>query len=127
MIKYLKLIFIIFVFAACSSRQVQISKSASILIKTPKVKFYDIGFINKFENYIQIQIYSVGNVILDLKLYKNQVCKSTFKCISNKQFNKEFFHESYENNFFKKLLERNEKRIVFRDKKNRILIKILKK
>ena len=127
MIKYLKLVFIIFILSACSSKQVQVSKSASILIITPSVKFYDIGFINKFDNYTQIQIYSVGNVVLDLKLYKNRVCKSTFKCITNKQFNKEFFHESYENNFFKKLLEKNKKNIIFRDKEHGILIKIRKK
>jgi len=102
------------------------SKSASILLKTPKMKFYDKGFISYFPSYTQVQVFQAGSVVLDLKVYEDKICKSTFKCLSSKAFNEEFFHKSYEKSFFKDLVEKKEKKIIFRDKEHKILIKILK-
>lgn len=126
MFKVLKFILIIFVFTSCAVKQAIVSKSATILIKTPKMKFYDKGFINKYSSYTQVQIFQVGNLVLDLKVYEDRVCQSTFKCLSNKAFNKEFLHHSYKDSFFKDLIDKNEKIIIHRDKKNKILIKIYK-
>lgn len=102
------------------------SQSATILMKTPAMKFYDKGFITKYDTYTQVQIYSAGQTVLDLKMYDNQICQSTFECLDSKTFNKEYLHSSYENNFLKKLFEKEDKNIEFRDRKNRILIKIKK-
>lgn len=88
------------------------------------MKFYDKGFIYKYSDYTQVQIFSVGTVVLDMKIYKDRVCKSTFKCQDLKSFNRENLSSSYDDNFIKELFERNEKEVVFRDKKNNILIKI---
>lgn len=126
MFKYLRLILVLFLFIACASKAPQVSKSATILIKTPKMKFYDKGFISVFPFYTHLQIFSAGSLVLDLKVYEDRICKSTFECLSPKAFNTEFLHSSYEKDFFKKLLEQKEKKIVFRDKNNHILIKITK-
>lgn len=96
------------------------------MIKTPKIKFYDKGFITKYQDYTQVQILSAGTVVLTLKLYENQICKDTFKCQNAKAFNNEFLDKSYENNFLKTLFDKEEKEITHRDKKNKILIKIKK-
>ncbi len=88
------------------------------------MKFYDKGFITRYENYIKVQILSAGASILELKIYENQICKDTFKCQSAQSFNTEFLHWSYENNFLKSLFEKEDKEIVHKDKKNNILIKI---
>jgi hypothetical protein len=88
------------------------------------MKFYDKGFISKFENYTQVQIYSAGKTVLDLKLYENSICKSTFECEDSTEFNKKYLHSSYEENFLKALFEENKKETVFKDTKNKILIKI---
>ncbi len=102
------------------------TSTATILIKTPKMKFYDKGFISNFNNYTEVQILSAGTSVLKLKIYENQICKDTFKCQSLKSFNKEFLHYSYEDKFLKELFEKDGKEIVHRDKKNKILIKIIK-
>lgn len=88
------------------------------------MKFYDKGFIYKYNDYTQVQIFSAGMAILDMKIYDDQVCKSTFKCQDLKTFNKENLNESYEDDFIKKLFEKNDKEIIHRDKENGILIKI---
>ena len=88
------------------------------------MKFYDKGFIYKYDEYTQVQIFSAGTVVLDMKIYEDRVCKSTFKCQDLKTFNSENLSSFYDDNFIKELFERNEKEIVHRDKKNNILIKI---
>jgi hypothetical protein len=88
------------------------------------MKFYDKGFISKYENYTQVQIYSAGKTVLDLKLYNNKVCKSTFECEDSTNFNKKYLHSSYKEDFLKSIFDEDKKESIFRDTKNKILIKI---
>lgn len=114
----------IFLFTACFSKRPELTSSATILIKTPAMKFYDKGFIFKYANYTQVQIFSAGTVVLDMKIYEDRVCKSTFECQDLKAFNKQNLDSSYNDSFIKDLFDKNEKDTIFRDKSNRILIKI---
>lgn len=120
------LIFTVLFLTSCSQKQIINSTSATILIKTPTMKFYDKGFISKFEDYIQVQIYSAGKTVLDLKVYDEKVCKSTFECESSKEFNKKYLHSSYKEDFLKTIFDDKKKETVFRDKEHNILIKIKK-
>ncbi len=90
------------------------------------MKFHDKGFIYKFKDYTQVQIFSAGTAILDMKIYDDKVCKSTFKCQDLKTFNKENLSSSYADDFLKKLFERTEKEVIFKDPENNILIKIIR-
>lgn len=114
----------IFLFTGCFNTKPQLTSTATILIKTPAMKFYDKGFIYKYKNYTQVQIFSAGTVVLDMKIYKDRVCKSTFECQNLKTFNKQNLDSSYKDSFLKDLFDKNEKEVVFRDKEKRILIKI---
>ncbi len=88
------------------------------------MKFYDKGFINKYDKYTQVQIFSAGTIVLDMKIYENKICKSTFKCQDLKTFNKENLNESYDEAFLKNLFDKNQKEVIHKDKQNNILIKI---
>lgn len=90
------------------------------------MKFYDKGFIFKYNDYTQVQVFSAGTAILDMKIYDDKVCRSTFKCQDLKTFNKENLSSTYPDNFLKELFERNEKEVIHRDKTNDILIKIIR-
>lgn len=90
------------------------------------MKFYDKGFISKYIDYTQVQIFSAGTAVLNLKIYKNQICQSTFECQSLQSFNNDYLHSSYDKNFLRELFLKDEKEIIHRDKENRILIKIRK-
>lgn len=114
----------IFLFTGCFSSQPQLTSSATILIKTPKMKFYDKGFIYKYKDYTQVQIFSAGTAILDMKIYDDRVCRSTFKCQDLKTFNRENLSSLYEDNFLRELFNKNEKEVIHKDSKNGILIKI---
>ena len=88
------------------------------------MKFYDKGFINKYDDHTQVQIFSAGTAVLDLKIYEDRICKSTFECQDLRTFNRQNLHESYDDMFIKDLFEKNQKEVVHRDRANRILIKI---
>ncbi len=90
------------------------------------MKFYDKGFIYNYSDYTQVQIFSAGVAILDMKIYEDKVCKSTFKCQDLKTFNAENLSASYEDTFLKKLFNKKDKEIIHRDSENGILIKIRK-
>ena len=119
---------LIFIFTGCfSTNEPQISSnSATILIKTPNMKFNDKGFIFKFKDYTQVQIFSAGVAVLDMKIYEDKICRTTFKCQNLETFNKENLSSTYPDNFLKELFERNQKEVIHRDKTNDILIKIIR-
>jgi len=90
------------------------------------MRFHDRGFIYKYQNFTQVQVFNVGNIVLDMKIYKDKVCTSTFRCQDIEIFNKENLHQSYKKEFLKELFDADEKQTIFRDDENRILIKILR-
>ncbi|MEZ4694186.1 MAG: hypothetical protein R2837_09405 [Aliarcobacter sp.] len=122
------MIFSLFIFTGCfNTTQPQLnSSSATILIKTPQMKFYDKGFIYKYKEFTQVQIFSAGTAILDMKIYNDRICRTTFKCQDLKIFNKENLSSSYPDNFLKELFEKEQKEVIHRDKQNDILIKIIR-
>ena len=126
MFKIFKYILVLFILSGCALKQPNLSQSATILLKTPSMKFYDKGFITQYDSYTQVQIFSAGTLVLNLEIYEDKICTSTFKCQSLKAFNSQNLDSSYEDNFIKKLFNKTAKRTVFRDRKNKILIKISK-
>ena len=110
------------IFTGCATKKLHYSKSTTVLFKTPTMKFYDKGFISKYEDYIHLQIFEVGQIVLDLKIYKDEVCKSTLECLSSREFNEQYLDSSYKDEFLYNLFSKNE--IYFKDKKKNILIKV---
>lgn len=90
------------------------------------MKFYDKGFIYKYKDYTQVQIFSAGTAVLDMKIYEDKVCRTTFKCQDLATFNKENLSSTYPDNFLKELFEKKQKEVIHRDKPNDILIKIIR-
>ena len=86
------------------------------------MKFYDKGFITKYDDYIHLQIFNVGQLVLNLKIYKDEICKGTLQCISSKEFNKKYFNSLYKDDFLYNLFSKN--KIYHKDKINNILIKV---
>jgi hypothetical protein len=119
--KYLFLLVPI-IFTACTSKKLIESKSATVLFKTPNMKFYDKGFITNYGKYIHLQIFNVGQVVLDLEIYKDEVCQGTLQCISAKEFNTKYLSKSYSSDFLYNLF--SQKKVYHKDKQNKIFIKV---
>lgn len=113
-------------FNGCASKQPLKSSSATILIKTPHMKFYDRGFITKYDTFTKVQIFNAGTAVLTLSIYDDRICKDNLFCMDPDEFNKNYLHKSYSRDFLKKLFEKEDKEIRFKDSKNSILIKIIR-
>lgn len=96
------------------------------MLKTPTMKFYDKGIIRKYPNHTQVAIFSAGNAVLELKIYDDRICKDTFECQTLSSFNAQHLNSNYEDTFIKNLFDTEEQTIIFEDKPNHIMIKIIK-
>ena len=122
---YTKILLFILVgslFVGCSYKNPIKTYSTTIIFKTPKMKFYDRGFVKIYDDYINLQILNLGKVILNLNIYKDTICQNDFKCMSAKEFNKIYLSSQYDDDFLYKLFLKQP--IYFKDKQNHILIKV---
>jgi len=117
--------FLLTTFIGCSYKNKVISsRSALIVFKTKQFRFADYGFITKYNNHINLKIFEAGVVVLNLDIYKDKICQneSYLKCQSAKEFNANNLSTNFKDDFLYNLL--NQDRVYFKDKKNKILIKI---
>jgi hypothetical protein len=113
---------IVLLFSSCAVKKVNVATTATVIFKTPYMKFYDKGFINKYDNYINIQIYNLGKMALNLDIYPHKICKGMFECMSAKEFNHNYLNSDYKDDFLYKLFHKN--KIYYKNKKDKIFIKV---
>ncbi|MGM0534292.1 MAG: hypothetical protein ACQERK_07365 [Campylobacterota bacterium] len=140
-------------FTGCADKNFTEKSSAHIVLKTPKLRYSDMGFIAKNSSRIQAQIYNMATPVFTLKINRN-ICINN-ACFKPKHFNDKYLHPKYppgllENIFRAKpvaggknrtaeaegfsqkissyhydiIYTVNKKQIRFADKKNNILIQI---
>lgn len=150
--KYIMLFSLLF-FSACSVKNYETTQSKIIIIKSPKIKFADIGYLRNSEDAIELELFMAGHAIEKITI-NHLVCVSK-GCLSKSGFNEDYLHHSYpddilqnillgkeiyEGKFKSKTLEGFEqkistkdvdikyrvknKEIFFKDKKNKIIFKI---
>ena len=160
MLKAISSIFItLFLLSGCTGKELiseENQESAFIVIKTPTMKYADLGFIYKKQDLVKVEIYSMGQALLTLDINGMNICMSTFECMSKEDFNAKMLHASYpptllenifkgeaifdqeglekrEDGFSQKVVKKGEYDISysvtatqrkFRDKRNKILIKV---
>ena len=129
------------------------SKTYLVTFKFANIKFSDVGFLNTAKNYTNIQVFSAGTPLIDLKI-ESEICVDYF-CMVKSDFNKEYLSFSYpdeimpnilnakpifdsknliktpngftqklENENYKILYKITHEKIYFKDFKNNILIKL---
>ena len=124
LLRFSLVIFVIVLFTSCASKKLIKSNGAVIIFKTPSMKFYDKGFVKVYDKYINLQIYNTGVVALNLDIYKNKICKGFLECMKSKEFNKLYLSSTYEDEFLYKLF--SSKKVYFKDKVNKVFIKVKK-
>jgi len=75
------------------------SKGQLILIKTPKIKYFDAGFVKKHKDGVVLEIYQAGNPIAKFETNKDTICING-DCYTKEKFVREFFHISYPKELF---------------------------
>ena len=144
---------------ACVGIKPKKEESAFIVLKTPKIRYADMGFITASPTDVKVEIYGAGQPLIKLEIGGLNICMSTFKCMDKMDFNERVLNGAYakdllenifrgepifksekiekskDGSFSQKLTKENlydisysvnQKERVFRDKLNKILIKVRK-
>jgi len=92
--KSLMLLFVVMLLG-CTKPSYQTQKSALILIKTPYLKYADMGFIYQGKESSKVEIYANAQPVFVLSIYPNSICMDKLKCLEPSRFNEQFLSSHY--------------------------------
>ncbi|QOP44338.1 hypothetical protein FJR45_10430 [Sulfurimonas sediminis] len=147
------LILLLVLFSACSIKNYQHTSAKIVTIKSPKLKFSDIGYLRHTEDAIELELFVAGHVYK--RIHINHLICVDEGCMSKNSFNAEYLSWAYPSSLLQNILlgraiyngknslkkdngfiqniktsdvdikyRVNSQEIYFKDKKNHILIKI---
>ena len=90
--KYILLIFILF-FNACSVKDYEFTQTKVIIIKSPKIKFSDLGYIRNSDESIELELFIAGKAVEKITV-NHLICVSD-GCMTKRAFNKDYLNVSY--------------------------------
>ena len=99
--KYILLIFIL-LFTACSTKNYEHTQTKIIIIKSPKIKFGDVGYIRNSDDSVELELFVAGQVIEKIAI-NHLICVSD-GCMSKSSFNQDYLHESYPTDILQNIL-----------------------
>lgn len=145
----------LFLLAGCAPKKYEKNESRLIIIKTPKLKYADLGYLRRDRDEVRLDLFVAGQLVKSIEI-DTLVCVDE-GCIRKSVFNAEYLHPSYpddlllnvllarpifekasmqitDEGFIQKLKSAEYNitytiengNIYFKDKKNRLLIKISK-
>jgi len=88
--------------SACSVKNYEHTSSKIIIIKSPKIKFADLGYIRNSDNSIELELFSAGNVIEKIAI-NHLICVSA-GCMSKRGFNSDYLDNSYPKDLLQNIL-----------------------
>ena len=99
--KYIILVLAIF-FSACSVKEYENTQTKIIIIKSPKIKFADVGYIKNTDKAVELELFIAGKVIDRISI-NHLICLSE-GCMSKSGFNKDYLHSSYPDEILQNIL-----------------------
>lgn len=90
--RYTLLIFAL-LFSACSTINYDKTETKIIIIKSPKIKYADIGYIRNSGNNIELELFMAGKSIRSITV--NHLICTDEGCMSKSSFNKDYLNEAY--------------------------------
>ncbi len=85
----------VWILGGCASHTYTTQTAALILLKTPTVRFADMGFVYESREEVKVEVYSSGHAQMALRIGKERTCLSQFACMENSRFNQEVLHAPY--------------------------------
>ena len=101
LLRYLLLSFIL-LFSACSVKNYEHTKSKLIIIKSPKIKFADLGYIRNSDKALELELFVAGKVIEKISV-NHLICVSN-GCMSKSGFNRDYLNKAYPDEILQNIL-----------------------
>jgi len=99
--KYIFLSLII-LFTACSVKDYEYTQTKVIIIKSPKIKFSDLGYLRNSSQSIELELFIAGKAIEKISV-NNLICVKD-GCMSKSSFNEDYLNETYPNDILQNIL-----------------------
>ncbi len=146
----------ILLFGGCMAKPYVQTDAATIILKSPKLKFADTGYVRSNEERVSLELFSAGQAVGKFEIEK-LVCVAGEGCMRKSSFNAEYLSQKYPDTLLENILRskpiydgRNysanahgfeqtivdehveihyrvtDREIFFKDRKNSVLIKIKK-
>ncbi len=96
------LLTIILLFSACSVKNYEHTQSKLIIIKSPKIKFADLGYIRNSDKAVELELFVAGKVIEKISV-NHLICVSD-GCMSKSGFNRDYLNAAYPETLFQNVL-----------------------
>ena len=99
--KYLLLIFILF-FSACSVKDYHQTKTKIVIIKSPKLRFSDVGYLRNTKDAVELELFSAGVAIEKIQI-NHLICVGS-GCMSKQGFNHDYLNDAYPSDILQDIL-----------------------
>lgn len=99
--KYLLIAFAL-LFSACSIKNYEITQTKIFIIKSPKLKFADLGYLRNSQKSIELELFTAGKAIEKITI-NHLICMSE-GCMTKSSFNKDYLNESYPSEILQNIL-----------------------
>lgn len=99
--KYIVLSFLL-LFSACGIKNYETTQTKVIIIKSPLIKFSDLGYIRNSDEVIEMELFIAGKVIQKITI-NHLICVSE-GCMSKRGFNEEYLNENYPSNILQNII-----------------------
>ncbi len=100
--RYLILGFIL-LFSACATKEFATKESKIVIIKSPKIRFGDIGYIKHDGSSVELELFSAGNAVMRLEVGR-LVCVEGEGCMRKHSFNEEYLNAAYPDELLEHIL-----------------------
>ena len=101
--RYLFVALILFL-GGCSLKEYQHSATKLIILKTPKIRFNDIGYIRYGDNNaVELELYMAGEVVNRFRI-DHLVCVKDKGCITKSMFNTQYLNGAYPTSLLQNIL-----------------------
>ena len=104
MYKTLVVIAAIFWATGCRQPQYERTRTVYIVIKTPQLRYADMGFVETGEEAMRLQLYANGAAQTALEITPKQICSGRFSCMSKEVFTARFLSADYPSDTLEKIL-----------------------
>lgn len=89
-------------FSACSIKNYEVTQTKIFIIKSPKLKFADVGYIRNSEKSIELELFVAGKAIEKITI-NHLICTSE-GCMTKSSFNKDYLNDSYPSEILQNIL-----------------------
>ncbi len=102
MIKHIAILAVMLIFSGCAIRNYKINQASIVIIKSPHLKYADIGYIRHNLNAVELQLFEAGVPIQTIKI-NHLICINN-GCMTKDMFNQRYLTPQYPTNILKNII-----------------------